>query len=102
MICNFRACRTGVRWAPRFDSLILVSSGSAVRRTRRANNSYGLATIHTEHVSIEAGSVIFDYVAKSGQERYVALADDLVLEAVALPARAAGGWTGIACISGRW
>ena len=47
-----------------------------------SNNSYGLATIHTEHVSIQAGSVIFDYVAKSGQERYVALADDLVLEAV--------------------
>jgi len=46
------------------------------------NNSYGLATIHKEHVSIENGSVIFNYVAKSGQERYVALADDLVLQAV--------------------
>jgi len=57
-----------------------------------SNNSYGLATIHTEHVSIEAGSVIFEYVAKSGQERYVALADDLVLEAVRyLLARQEGG-----------
>ena len=47
-----------------------------------ANNSYGLATIQKQHVSIEAGTVVFDYVAKSGQERYVALADDLVRQAV--------------------
>ena len=33
-------------------------------------------------MSIEGGSVIFDYTAKSGQERYVALADDLVRAAV--------------------
>jgi len=47
---------------------------------------------HQEHVSIEAGSVIFNYVAKSGQERYVALADDLVLRAVHdLLARRSGG-----------
>ena len=57
-----------------------------------ANNSYGLATIHKEHVSIENGSVIFNYVAKSGQERYVALADDLVRQAVRdLLARRGGG-----------
>jgi DNA topoisomerase IB len=57
-----------------------------------ANNSYGLATIHKEHVSIENNSVIFNYVAKSGQERYVALADDLVLRAVRdLLARRSGG-----------
>jgi DNA topoisomerase IB len=43
-----------------------------------ANNSYGLATIQKEHVSIQGRTVIFDYVAKSGQERYVALADSLV------------------------
>jgi DNA topoisomerase I len=56
------------------------------------NNSYGLATIHKEHVSIENGSVIFNYVAKSGQERYVALADELVLQAVRdLLARRGGG-----------
>ena len=47
-----------------------------------ANNSYGLATIRREHVSIEGSTVVFDYVAKSGQERYVALADDLVRQAV--------------------
>jgi DNA topoisomerase IB len=47
-----------------------------------ANNSYGLATIQKEHVSIEKRTVVFDYVAKSGQERYIALADRLVLAAV--------------------
>jgi len=67
-----------------------------------ANNSYGLATIHKEHVSIEDGSVIFDYVAKSGQERYVALADDLVLRAVRdLLARRGGGSELLAYKDGR-
>lgn len=47
-----------------------------------ANNSYGLATIRKEHVTLENGNVVFDFVAKSGQERYVALADDLVRSAV--------------------
>ena len=47
-----------------------------------ANQSFGLATIRKEHVSIERGCVVFDYVAKSGQERYVALADDLLLTSV--------------------
>jgi DNA topoisomerase I len=57
-----------------------------------SNNSYGLATIKKEHVSIDHGSVIFNYVAKSGQERYVALADDLVRRAVRdLLARRSGG-----------
>ena len=46
--------------------------------------------------------MIFDYTAKSGQERYVALADDLVLEAVrdllARPQR----WSGTPCLQGRW
>jgi DNA topoisomerase I len=57
-----------------------------------SNNSYGLATIQKEHVTIEGGAVIFNYVAKSGQERYVALADDLVLRSVGdLLARRGGG-----------
>jgi DNA topoisomerase-1 len=67
-----------------------------------ANNSYGLATIQKEHVSIEDGSVIFNYVAKSGQERYVALADDLVLRAVRdLLARRSGGSELLAYKDGR-
>jgi DNA topoisomerase I len=47
-----------------------------------ANNSYGLATIRKEHVTLQNRTVVFDFVAKSGQERYVALADDLVRASV--------------------
>ena len=47
-----------------------------------SNQSYGLATIHKEHVTLEGRSVVFDYIAKSGKERYIALADDLVRSAV--------------------
>ncbi len=55
------------------------------------NESYGLATIRREHVSVEGSTVVFDYVAKSGQERYVAIADDLVREAVHTLLRRRGG-----------
>jgi DNA topoisomerase-1 len=57
-----------------------------------ANHSYGLATIRKEHVTVENRTVVFDFVAKSGQERYVALADDLVRASVAdLQRRRSGG-----------
>jgi DNA topoisomerase IB len=47
-----------------------------------ANQSYGLATIQKEHVTLEGRSVVFDYIAKSGKERYIALADELVRASV--------------------
>jgi DNA topoisomerase-1 len=47
-----------------------------------ANQSYGLATIMKEHVSLEGDSVVFDYIAKSGKERYITLGDDLVRASV--------------------
>jgi DNA topoisomerase IB len=56
-----------------------------------ANQSYGLATIRKEHVTLENHNVVFDFVAKSGQERYVALADDLVRASVADLLRRRGG-----------
>ncbi|GAA1429563.1 DNA topoisomerase IB [Microlunatus lacustris] len=49
-----------------------------------SNQSYGLATIQKEHVSLEGRSVVFDYIAKSGKERYIALGDDLVRASVQL------------------
>ncbi len=48
-----------------------------------SNHSYGLATIHKEHVSLEGREVVFDYIAKSGKERYIALGDSLVRASVA-------------------
>jgi DNA topoisomerase-1 len=56
-----------------------------------ANNTFGLATIQKRHVTIVDGNVIFDFVAKSGQERYVAVADDLVRAAVGDLLRRRGG-----------
>jgi DNA topoisomerase IB len=47
-----------------------------------SNQSYGLATIQKEHVTLEGRSVVFDYIAKSGKERYIALGDELVRAAV--------------------
>jgi DNA topoisomerase-1 len=47
-----------------------------------ANNTFGLATIQKQHVSLEDNNVVFDFIAKSGKERYVALADALVRDAV--------------------
>lgn len=56
------------------------------------NGSYGLATIEKKHVRIEEGSVVFDYVAKSGKERLIALADEPVRDAIeVLRSRRGGG-----------
>ena len=49
-----------------------------------SNQSYGLATIQKEHVTLEGRSIVFDYVAKSGKERYIALGDDRVRASVQL------------------
>lgn len=55
------------------------------------NGSYGLATIVKRHVRIEGNRVVFDYVAKSGKERLVAVADDDVRAAVEVLRRRRGG-----------
>ncbi len=55
------------------------------------NGSYGLATIEKQHVRIEDGSVVFDYVAKSGKERLIALADQPVRDAIEVLRRRRGG-----------
>ncbi len=55
------------------------------------NDSYGLATIEKQHVRIADGSLVFEYPAKSGQERRVAVTDDDVRAAVAELRRRRGG-----------
>lgn len=69
-----------------------------------AHHSYGLATIRKEHVCLEGNRLIFNFTGKSGQERYVALADDLVREAVCdLLRRRSGGPELLAYhADGRW
>ena len=39
------------------------------------NESFGLATVRREHVSIEDGEVVFDFPAKSGQRRVQSIRD---------------------------
>ncbi|MET1006092.1 MAG: DNA topoisomerase IB [Propionibacteriaceae bacterium] len=56
-----------------------------------ANNTFGLATIQKQHVTLADHQVIFDFIAKSGQERYVALGDELVTAAVQDLLRRRGG-----------
>jgi DNA topoisomerase I len=46
------------------------------------NGSFGLATIRREHVLVEGDRVVFEYLAKSGKERHVAVADAEVVDAV--------------------
>ncbi len=47
------------------------------------NESYGLTTILRRHVAIEGGQLVFDFPAKSGQRRVVAVADGESLAVVA-------------------
>ena len=54
------------------------------------NGSYGLATIQKRHVRVKADQVIFEYTAKSSQERLVAVADAAVARP-SRPARRGGG-----------
>ena len=59
------------------------------------NESYGLATMRKEHVTLEPdGTMVFDYPAKSGQRRVQAVVDplatDVVRRAQAPPRRRAG------------
>ncbi len=56
------------------------------------NGSYGLATIEKRHVHIAGDEVVFDYPAKSGRERLVAVADAAVIAAIStLRSRRGGG-----------
>jgi DNA topoisomerase IB len=55
------------------------------------NQSYGLATIRKSHVSLDAGVITFDYIAKSGKRRIQKIVDTNVYEIVAELKRRRGG-----------
>lgn len=59
------------------------------------NGSYGLATIEQQHVRLSGDQVVFDYVAKSGQERLIVVEDPEVLGAVRTLLRRRGGGAGL-------
>jgi DNA topoisomerase IB len=47
-----------------------------------ANESYGLATIQRQHVSVQGGEMVFDFPAKSGQRRVQSIRDPDAIAAV--------------------
>ena len=47
-----------------------------------ANESYGVATVLREHVSISDGEVVFDFSAKSGQRRVQSIRDPEIQRAI--------------------
>ena len=66
------------------------------------NGSFGLATIQKRHVTVEGDRVVFEYPAKSGLERHVAVADPDVRDAVrTLRSRRGGGTELLAYQNGR-
>lgn len=56
-----------------------------------ANESYGLATIRREHVSIAAGEMVFDFPAKSGQRRVQSVRDKGARKAIEAMRHRRGG-----------
>jgi DNA topoisomerase-1 len=67
------------------------------------NESYGLATMRKEHVTVEPdGTMVFDYPAKSGKRRIQAVVDPLATELIGqLKRRRGGGPELLAYKSGR-
>src|SRR3954464_2785418 len=58
------------------------------------NESYGLATIHKQHVKLLEGGVLqFDYPAKSGRQRIQSIVDNEVYDIVAELKKRRGGST---------
>jgi DNA topoisomerase I len=55
------------------------------------NESYGLATIRREHVSLKRAEAIFDFPAKSGQRRVQSIRDPAALRAIEMMYRRRGG-----------
>jgi DNA topoisomerase IB len=55
------------------------------------NESYGIATVRREHVSVNDGEAIFDFPAKSGQRRVQSIRDPDALAAIEAMRRRRGG-----------
>jgi DNA topoisomerase-1 len=55
------------------------------------NESYGVATIRREHVSLRDGELVFDFPAKSGQRRVQAIRDAAARRAIETMRRRRGG-----------
>lgn len=69
-----------------------------------ANESYGVATILREHVSVHGGEMVFDFPAKSGQRRVQSVRDPAAIAAVEAMRRRRGGPEDLLAFKagGRW
>ena len=61
---------------------ISATSGRAASSTPRKHNSYGIATLLCEHVTLQKEAVEFDYPAKSGVRRTLLIDDPEVVRSV--------------------
>jgi DNA topoisomerase IB len=69
------------------------------------NETFGLATIKKKHVKIVGGEAVFDYPAKSGQQRVQAIVDPSVVRVIAELKKRRGGGDELLAFktdSGRW
>jgi DNA topoisomerase IB len=68
------------------------------------NDSYGLATIRRDHVSLPPGAILFDYEAKGGAQRLQRIIDEEAREVVAMLKRRRGGGDELLAYKegGRW
>lgn len=55
------------------------------------NESYGVATVRREHVTVSDGEVVFDFPAKSGQRRVQSIRDEAVRQTIETMRRRRGG-----------
>ena len=66
------------------------------------NSTYGLATLHKDHVMLDGDALVFDYDAKGGKRRVVSIVDPEVRDLVmALKRRRGGGEELLAYKDGR-
>jgi len=72
--------------------------------TEEYTDSFGLATMRKEHVTITGGQMVFDYPAKSGKRRVQAVVDPLAIEIVCTLKRRRGGGEELLAyqVSRRW
>jgi DNA topoisomerase I len=66
-------------------------------RYAELDHHYGAATLEKQHVRVHRGGLEFDYVAKEGMHRTVAVADAAVLPTVRRLAHADNGLTALFC-----
>jgi DNA topoisomerase I len=69
-----------------------------------SNESFGLATMRKEHVTLDDDTMVFDYPAKSGKRQVRAVVDPLAIEVVGKLKRRRGGGDELLAFKqgGRW